>query len=172
MTCVVVNDASCLIDLRKGGLLGVLCALPCQVVVPLPIRASELLDFSDRDWQILDDAGMTTYDLIPEQVQEAIALKHRHPALSANDCFCVVTARLHNGILLTGDSLRRRVASRVGLRVHGVLWVIDQLKAVDACDNARLIHALEVWRDDDAVFLPNDEISKRIRHLDPAKGLS
>ena len=60
MTCVLVNDASCLIDLRKGGLLSVLCALSHQVIVPLPIRESELLDFTDRDWQILDDAGMAT----------------------------------------------------------------------------------------------------------------
>ena len=169
MSCVVVNDASCLIDLRKGGLLCVLCALPCQVVVPLPIRASELIDFSDRDWQILDDAGMTTCDLTPKQVRDAFILKHRHPALSANDCFCVVTAHLHNGILLTGDSLLRRVASRNGLRVHGVLWVVDQLKAADACDDTRLVHALKAWRDDDAVFLPRDEISKRIQRLAPAK---
>ena len=45
--CVIVNDASCLIDLRKGGLIAVLCNLPHRLVVPLPIRASEVLDFDD-----------------------------------------------------------------------------------------------------------------------------
>ena len=169
MTCVVVNDASCLIDLRKGGLLSVLCTLPHQVIVPLPIRESELLDFTDWDWQILDDAGMATHDLTPDQVQEAIVLKGHHPALSANDCFCAVTARIHNGILLTGDSNLRRVALRDGLRVHGVLWVIDQLEATEACDVARLTYALNVWQEDDAVFLPHDEVSRRIHRLGPAK---
>ena len=83
MNCVVVNDASCLIDLRTAGLLSVLCALPYQIVVPLPIRESELLDFADQEWIILDDAGMATHDLTPEQVQGAFALKRRRPALSA-----------------------------------------------------------------------------------------
>ena len=169
MTRAIVNDASCLIDLRKGGLLRVLCSLPCQIVVPLPIRESELLDFTSRDWQILDDAGLTTHDLTPEQVREALDLKHRHPSLSANDCFCVVTAHTFNGILLTGDALLRRVASEDGLRVHGVLWVIDQLKAVEACEDTLLVHALDVWREDAAVFLPSDEISRRIHRLEPAK---
>jgi len=53
MTCVVVHDASCLIDLRKGQLLEVLCHLPCRFVVPLPIRESELLDFTPHEWAIL-----------------------------------------------------------------------------------------------------------------------
>ena len=31
------------------------------------------------------------------------------------------------GVLLTGDRRLRRVAEVEGMRVHGVLWVIDQL---------------------------------------------
>ena len=122
MTCVIVNDASCLIDLRKGGLLAALCDLPYRVVVPLPVRASEVLDLSERQWRALDDAGMITHDLTPEEVGQALALRGRHPGLSANDCFCFVTALAYPGILLTGDALLRRVASDNGLRVHGVLW--------------------------------------------------
>ena len=68
VTCVVVNDASCLIDLRKGGLLGVVCNLPYRFVIPLPVRASEVLDVSEAEWQALDEAGMITHDLTPEEV--------------------------------------------------------------------------------------------------------
>ena len=46
---VIVNDASCLIDLHKDGLLTVLCRLPYSFVVPLPIRESEILGFSDQE---------------------------------------------------------------------------------------------------------------------------
>ena len=63
MTCVVVNDASCLIDLKKAALLHVLLRLPYQFVVPLPIREYELLDFTEQDWRMLEDGGLTTYDL-------------------------------------------------------------------------------------------------------------
>ena len=72
MTCAIVNDASCLIDLRKGGLLGVVCDLPHQLVVPLPVRASEVLDLSEAEWQALDEAGMVTHDLTPEETGEAV----------------------------------------------------------------------------------------------------
>ena len=44
MTTVVVNDASCLIDLHKGQLLNVMLTLPYRFVVPLPIRQAEALD--------------------------------------------------------------------------------------------------------------------------------
>ena len=101
MTCVIVSDASCLIDLRKGALLAVLCDLPYRFVVPLPVRKSEVIDFSKRQWRQLDDAGMITYDLTPDEVALALALKARHPALSVNDCFCFVTALAHPGTPLS-----------------------------------------------------------------------
>jgi predicted nucleic acid-binding protein len=165
VTCVIVNDASCLIDLRKGRLLAVLCNLPYGFVIPLPVRESEVLDVSDEQWRQLDAAGMVTHDLSPEEIAQALALKKRHPALSANDCFCLVTALAYPGILLTGDALLRRIASASGLRVHGVLWIIDQLDATAGCARSRLIQALRIWQGDDAVFLPKDEVSKRLKRL-------
>ena len=165
MTGVVVHDASCLIDLRKGRLLAALCNLPYRFVVPLPVRESEVLDFSNAQWQQLDDAGMITHDLTPDEVAQALALKERHPALSANDSLCFVTALAHHGILLTGDALLRRVAADSGLRVHGVLWIVDQLDASRGCAKSLLIRALKTWRDDAAVFLPQHEISKRVEYL-------
>ncbi|RWF83657.1 type II toxin-antitoxin system VapC family toxin [Mesorhizobium sp.] len=166
MTCVVVNDASCLIDLRKGSLLHVLCRLPYRFVVPLPVRESELLDFTPQEWALLDDGGMETFDLPPERMGDVFALKRQHGRLSANDCFCLVTTQYHeDGILLTGDGLLRTVAAAAGLRVHGVLWIVDELKAANACDDTLLIKALEVWKADRAVFLPDNLIDQRLRRL-------
>ena len=86
-------------------------------------------------------------------------------ALSANDCFCFVTALAHAGILLTGDSLLRRVAADNGLRVHGVLWVVDEPDASGTCARSLLTQALKVWQGDDTVFLPQHEISTRLEYL-------
>lgn len=164
MTCVVVNDASCLIDLRKGSLLHVLCRLPYRFVVPLPIRVSELLDFTDQEWAILDDGGMETYDLPSEKVGDAFTLKRKHGRLSANDCFCLVATQCHeDGILLTGDRLLRSVAETAGVQVHGVLWVVDQLKTGDLCENSLLISALETWKADKSVFIPDKLIDRLLR---------
>ncbi len=165
MTCVIVNDASCLIDLRKGGLLNVVCNLPYQLVIPLPVRASEVLDLSESEWQALDEAGMITHDLTPEEVGQAFVVKERHPGLSPNDCFCLVTATAYPGILLTGDALLRRVAAGRGMRVHGVLWVVDELEAAAVCSRSLLSRALKTWQSDEAVFLPPHEISTRLEYL-------
>lgn len=63
---VVVHDASCLIDLQKARLLHLLVQLPYRLVIPLPIRASELLDFTPQEWAVLDGGGMTIVDLPPD----------------------------------------------------------------------------------------------------------
>ena len=166
MTCVVVNVASCLIDLRKGRLLHVLLHLPYRFIVPLPIRESELLDFTPQEWAILDGGGMETYDLPPERMVDVFALKRQHGRLTANDCFCLVTTQCHEGgILLTGDSLLRKVAAEVGIKVHGVLWIIKELIATDVCDDALLIRALKIWKDDATIFLPKSEIERQLRVL-------
>jgi len=165
VTCVIVSDASCLIDLRKGGLLAVLCDLPYRFVVPLPVRELEVLDFSEQQWQQLDAAGMITYDLAPKEVAQALKVKEHHPALSANDCFCLVSALIHSGILLTGDAQLRKAANNKNLRVHGVLWVVDKLDARRTCPKELLIQALTVWQEDDTVFLPQHEISRRLESL-------
>lgn len=165
MTRLIVNDASCLIDLRKGALLEVLHGLPYRLVIPLPVRASEVLRFSDEQWQHLDDHGLITHDLTSAEVTQAFEFKRRHRALSANDCFCLVTALTNRGILLTGDGLLRRVADKNGLNVHGVLWVIDELAAAGVCSTSLLVEALRVWQSDRTVFLPQHEISKRLNSL-------
>ena len=165
MTCAIVNDASCLIDLRKGGLLGVVCDLPYRFVIPLPVRVSEVLNLSEAEWRALDEADMITHDLTMEEFGQALAVRERHPGLSANDYFCLVTARVYPGILLTGDALLRRVAEKNGLRVHGVLWVVDELEAAEVCSRSLLSRALKAWQSDETVFLPPHEITTRLDHL-------
>ena len=166
MTWIVVNDASCLIDLRKGQLLHVLLRLPYRFIVPLPIRMEELLDFTPQEWRMLEDGGLTTYDLPGEEVAQVFAIKRKHSGLAANDCFALVTATCQeNGILLTGDANLRKVAVAHNVRVHGVLWVIDELRAAGTCEPELLISALELWRDDRTVFLPPAEIENRLRLL-------
>jgi len=57
------------------------------------------------------------------------------------------------------------VAAARNVRVHGVLWIIDQLRAAKVRDIELLISALECWRDDGAAFIPGAEIDGRLRLL-------
>lgn len=169
MRCIVVNDASALIDLKKGRLLHVLGDLPFDWVIPLPIREDEILSFSPQDWAVLETSGFEVYDLPGTQVGEALALRRSRGKLSTNDCFCLVAARHHeNSILLTGDRLLRRSAEEEGIKVHGVLWVLDELHQRGVCEARLLTGALEVWREDPTVRLPANELDRRIRRLENA----
>lgn len=166
MTQIIINDASCLIDLLKGRLLHAMLELPFRFVIPYPVRHSELLTLTPQDWQMLDESGVEIYDLEADAVAEAFAIKAERPRLSANDCFCLVASlRRENAILLTGDAQLRQAAEQRAVEVHGVLWIIDRLSELDGADGQILITALEIWRDDPSVFLPANEITVRLRRL-------
>ena len=77
------------------------------------------------------------------QKTQVFALRRKHASLSANDCFALVTATCQeNGILLTRDSQLRKVATDRDVRVHGVLWIIEDLRTGHACEAELLISAL------------------------------
>jgi len=119
---VIVSDTSCLIDLRKGGLLTTALTLPFQFVVALPLITAELHDFTAADWGDLQARGLRVIDLDATQVRRAFALKGRFPGLSAYDCFSLeLTQSTPHAMLLTGDQQLRRRASALGVEVHGIL---------------------------------------------------
>ena len=114
MPVIVVNDASCLIDLRKGRLLRALCHLPFRFVVPLSVRESELLDFSPDEWAILDHGGMETHDLPPERMADALALKRRFGRLSASFGTSTWPKRSAVGIRCSGTGRCGRCSRKSG----------------------------------------------------------
>jgi hypothetical protein len=116
---IIVNDSSCLIDLRKCGLLTTALLLPFRFIVALPLTTAELHDFGEADWDDLKARGLQVVDLTPEQVGRAFALKDQFPGLSAYDCFSLALAETtKNAMLLTGDQQLRTQASGLGVEVH------------------------------------------------------
>lgn len=163
---VIVNDSSCLIDLRKGGLLATALLLPFRFVVALPLIAAELHGFNDSDWNDLRGRGLEVIDLDPKQVGRALDLKARYPGLSAYDCFSLALAQsMPSAMLLTGDQQLRKRAEALGLVVHGVLWVADEIEKAMLMPFAGLADALARLEADPLVFLPRDEVTKRIEYL-------
>ena len=59
----------------------------------------------------------------------------------------------------------RTVAERNEIEVHGVLWVTDELESHGIASPRKLYDALRLLHDDPLVFLPDDEVLRRIRHL-------
>lgn len=163
---MIVNDASCLIDLHKGRLLQAMLSLLYRFIVPYPVRKSELLRITQEEWRLLDQGGLVTYDLPPDAIGDVAQIREGRARLSANDCICLDTAMRHEGaILLTGDQQLRRAAGEMGVETHGVLWLHDQLREAGQTPLDHLRSALETWCNDPAVFLPADEIELRLRGL-------
>ena len=72
---------------------------------------------------------------------------------------------MEDSILLTGDGPLRGVAETNGIEVHGVLWLMDELEVHEVVPARRLYDALRLFHEDDLVFLPADEVRRRIRRL-------
>jgi predicted nucleic acid-binding protein len=163
---IVINDASCLIDLNKVGLVEVMLQLPYRFVVALPVAHNELLDFTDKDWKRLKGAGLEQIDLDPGQVGRAIAIQSVNARLSAEDCFSLVLAEdIKESILLTGDGRMRNVAVNNGCEVRGVLWVTDEVHGRGLVTVPRLVQCLTAWRHDPLVRLPQVLLNARLRNL-------
>lgn len=161
---IVISDTSCLIDLRKGGLLSGLLALPYQFAIPLPLFEDELLDMSDREKATLTDSGLQVWDLTGEQVRRSGDIQQQHRALTINDCFAFVAAAdVSDTILLTGDGPLRRFATTRAVEVHGVLWAIDEMHAASILPPQALYRALVIFDDDPTVWLPTAEHASRLR---------
>ncbi len=100
---VVINDASCLIDLHKVDLIEAMLRLPYDFTVALPVAKNELLNFSQKDWERFSIAGLRQVDLTGEQVGRAIAIRSAHPKLSAEDCFSMVLTQDSSGGILSQE---------------------------------------------------------------------
>ena len=163
---VIVSDSSCLIDLRKGGLLRALLRLPYTVVMPQPLFDDELLSISATEKAALTTGGLEVRELDSAAVTRAARYRREHVALRLNDCFALVLAEdTEDSVLLTGDRRLREVALASGVKAHGVLWATDRMRDHGAAGNDLLRAALEVFRDDPLVFLPEEEIRMRLKRL-------
>lgn len=163
---VVVNDASCLIDLRKAKLCATMLRLPYRFVVALPVKENELLDFSASEWTALQSDGLEIVDLDSALVARSFEFRRAHATLSAEDSFSLALAEgIAHSILLTSDASLRTVAERMDVSVHGVLWVIDELHRLQLSPPHQLSASLTIWRDDPLVWLPAALIAARLRML-------
>ena len=163
---IIVSDTSCMIDLRKAALLDTILALPYTFVLPDTLFEDEWLFLSASDKKMLLADGLEVRELPGPSVTRAAAHFNRHRRLTLNDCFALVLAEdIENSILLTGDGSLRAIAEGNGIEVRGVLWVIDELESHGIVPLRRLHDTLQLFHDDDLVFLPVDEVVRRIRRL-------
>ena len=163
---IVVSDTSCMIDLRKGGLLEAMLRLPYSFVMPDTLFENEWLGLSEDEKRALLNLGLEVHTLPGPLVQRAAQYFNQYARLALNDCFALVLAeQIGDCILLTGDGLLRRIAEGKGIEVHGVLWATDEMEAQGVVSVEVLHNTLQLFLKDELVFLPAQETRRRIRRL-------
>ncbi len=162
----LIADSSCVIDLHKVSLLLPLFELPYTIVMPQTLLDDELIRLTDDEKREMIDRGLRTRHLDATGLVQTERYFDRYPALAWNDCLALRMAEeTETSILLTGDSLLRRIATQKAIDVHGVIWALDELERLAVVEPSRLAVAIEALMDDPFVFLPEQELRQRLQQL-------
>ncbi len=155
-----------MIDLRKASLLEEFLRLPYTFVMPDVLFEDEWLCIDDREKATLQQRGLEVRELPGASVARAQRYFNEHNLLKLNDCFALTLAEdIEDSILLTGDGPLREISQGNGVEARGVLWITDELEKHDTVPLPQLYEALQLFHDDDLVFLPRNETLKRLRRL-------
>lgn len=154
-----VLDSNVVIDLYVGSILQEALRHLSDAVIPDVIVEEELQEPSGR---LLQQYGVRTVELSGEEVLEVSRLAARYKGPSRRDLFALVVARSRNAVLLTGDEHLREAAKQEGVRVHGTLWIADELVKRKRIVPKRAAEALEKMLAGRR-RLPHYECEQRIR---------
>jgi hypothetical protein len=150
----------------QGGLLEALLRLPYKFIMPDSLFDDEWLSLTATEKARLQKLGLDVHTLAGPLVGRAARYFNRHRRLKLNDCFALVLAEeTEDSIHLTGDGLLRRIAEDRGIEARGVLWATDELESHKIVSPRRLHEALRLFYEDTLVFLPEEEILRRLRRL-------
>lgn len=155
---VLVTDTNIWIDLDNGDILTIVFKLPYQFLVP-DLAVPELIRPS---WQTLHALGVMAQELEPELIRELLVLRSIHGPLSVTDMAAYLIAKALNTTLLTGDRHLSELASKAGITVHGILWLLDELVLFHTLNPEQASNALNLIINGGA-RLPQNECRKRFK---------
>jgi len=156
---LLVSDTSVLVDLERGGLLTTVFGTGLTMVVPDLLYETELAEYSGPYYREL---GLQVVDLSPDELAFAQHLCAEYGGLSTSDCFALACARRHGHVLLTSDGLLRRVAEKRGVTRYGLLWLLDQVLALDGTLASVLHEGLAKIAAHPQCRQPANEVAKRL----------
>lgn len=152
-----VTDTNVWIDLDTAGLTDLVFRLPLSLQAPDVIVA----ELERPDGAVLAGRGLKVRTLTGSQVLEVARLARHYLRPSRSDLFALVLAQSEGATLLTGDRHLRSAAALEGVKVHGTLWLIDEMAETRLLEQreagARLLLMVQAGR-----RLPADEVERRL----------
>ncbi len=120
---LIISDASVLIDIEHSKLTSAMFSLPYQFAVPDILYMEEL---AKRHGTLLQ-SGLINKRMNGELIAEAYNLRQQYSKLSVNDLLALTLAKSEKSQLLTGDRALRDVANIFNIKVHGTIWLVEQM---------------------------------------------
>ena len=159
---IAVKDASILIDLAEGDLLGHWFQLKIETHTTDFVLGELKREAQWRRVSPFVDARLIQKHMTPPASMGEVVAHSQEHGISLADASAVLLAIRLKACLLTGDGRMRRTAQTQHVTVRGVLWILDQLVEQrvlpkgDAADRLDIICAA-------GSRLPREECAARIR---------
>ncbi len=148
MRKVAIQDANILIDCSQLGLLSLVMELPF-LFQTTDLVIAEMLDGVSYDavQECIDRKKILVKSLSADQLSTLEEMMQGLKGLSVEDCSVLQLAVTEKAVLLTSDKVLRKNAEKMGLEVHGTLWVIKELvknslmAPNEACEKLHLLQS-------------------------------
>ncbi|WP_322793286.1 hypothetical protein [Bellilinea sp.] len=154
---VLVTDTNIWIDLENGSVLVKVFRLPYQFLIP-DFAIPELVQ---PEWKTLEVLGLKAYELPADQIEILYQLRRSYRNLSIIDLAAFLIAKKLDTILVTGDRRLSELANANGLKVHGILWLLDEMLEFKVLTPKQAKKALEQMLESGA-RLPAEECRNRL----------
>ena len=124
---IAVKDASILIDLAEGDLLGLWFQLKIEAhTTDLVLREVKQETQWARVSPFVDAGLLQRHTTAAEEIPALVVFSQTH-GINLPDASGVLLARRLQAYLLTGERRLRRAAEGGEIVTHGLLWILDQL---------------------------------------------
>jgi predicted nucleic acid-binding protein len=162
---IYVLDATVIIDICHGGVLRETLHMLGIAYSP-DLVCGEAQDISASGLEAL---GLQIHHFTGDGLLHLQLTVASYKGLTHKDVAALLLASEKSAVLLTGDSKLRWHAHQMGLKVHGILWVLDCLIERRLLSFERAISVLEAIMANGS-WLPESECSKRFEawrnHID------
>ncbi|MCU7491517.1 MAG: hypothetical protein ACM3UR_11265 [Bacteroidota bacterium] len=165
---IIVKDANIIFSLLDSELMDLCLKLDYEFwTSDFVINEIEDTGQKRKIGKYVKDKRINIYSYNGEEVAQIFELSENR-SLSDADCSVFLLTQIKNGILLSSDRALRAFATRNGIEVKGMIWILDELVKNKIMDPSAAAEKLEFIAEN-SMWLPASEVESRINRW---KGMS
>jgi len=162
---LIITDTNVLFDVIKIGALPEFFSLDFDICTTVFV-IEEIKPTNQREQveTFIRAKKLTVFEFSEDDVEEVTGFNTGKDLKRFTDKSVIWKSLQLQCPMLTGDKKMREVAEKIGLEVHGSIWIIDELTSKNLISANKAIKLLEQLLITNG-WLPRDEIEKRINKL-------